>query len=222
MARIEYSEIIGRLREAYEACADDRDLKGAVPWDWKVAERTQFLQRLRNIKCKRLLEVGAGTGYDSVFFQNNGLEVIATDLSPAMVARCRQKGLDARVMDFMHLDFPDEYFDAVYALNCILHVPNVDLPIVLEAFRRIIRPGGLFYMGVYGGKSIEGIFKEDKFLPRFFSWRTDEDIKEFATRSFDIVDFHVVETEAKGRLHYQSLTLRLPIVDNTGRNQLFF
>jgi SAM-dependent methyltransferase len=210
MASLEYSEVISGLREAYEACAADRDSRGAALWKWKAAERTLFLERLRDNKCRRLLEVGAGTGYDSIFFRNSGLEVIATDLSPAMVARCRQKGLDARVMDFMHLDFPDGYFGAVYALNCVLHVPNADLPTIFEAIRRIVIPGGLFYVGVYGGKSVEGIFKEDEFPPRFFSWRTDEEIKEFAARSFDIIDFHVLETTSTGPLHFQSLTLRCP------------
>jgi SAM-dependent methyltransferase len=35
----------------------------------------------------RLLELGAGTGQDSLFFQENGLAVVATDLSPRMVER---------------------------------------------------------------------------------------------------------------------------------------
>lgn len=64
------------------------------------------------------------------------LQVVATDLSPAMVGFCRQKGLDAHVMDFLHLDFPAGSFDAVYALNCLLHVPNADLP---ECWRRSAR-----------------------------------------------------------------------------------
>jgi hypothetical protein len=40
-----------------------------------------------------------------VFFAGHGLQVVATDLSPKMVACCREKGLDARVMDLLHLDF---------------------------------------------------------------------------------------------------------------------
>ncbi len=54
-------------------------------------------------------------------------------------------------MDFLHLDFPPESFDAVYALNCLLHVPNGDLPDILEVIRAVLRPGGWFFLGLYDG-----------------------------------------------------------------------
>lgn len=43
--------------------------------------------------------------------------------------------------------------------------------------------------------------------PRFFSLRTDEQIKGFAARYFSLVDFHVIE---RGEHHFQSLTMRRP------------
>jgi hypothetical protein len=85
-----------------------------------------------------------------------------------MVARCRDKGLDAQVMDFSQLNFPAQSFDAVHAMNCLLHVPNV-----------------------------------------FFSWRTDDQIVQFARESFDIVDFHIAQADTQYR--FQSLTLRRPM-----------
>ena len=84
-----------------------------------------------------------------MFFASHGLDVVATDMSSAMVARCRDKGLDARVMDFSQLDFPPESFDAVHAMNRLLHVPNAELPAVLNSIARVLRPGGLFFLGVY-------------------------------------------------------------------------
>jgi SAM-dependent methyltransferase len=58
------------------------------------------------------------------------------------------KGHDAHVMDFLHLDFPAGSFGAVYALSCLLHVPNADLLEVLTAIRTVLRPGGWLYLGV--------------------------------------------------------------------------
>jgi SAM-dependent methyltransferase len=133
---------------------------------------------------------------------------VAVDLAPAMVARCRERGIDARVMDFRRPDLPPESFDAVYALNCLLHVPNTDLPDVLSAIHVLLRPTGLFFLGVYGGAQEEGIAEHDWHdPPRFFSFRSDEQIQRFAAPYFEIVDFHVVDTE---RIHFQSLTLRRP------------
>lgn len=199
-------DLVDRLRTAYDGGAADRDRTDKEPW--KVAERDAFLARLRGQGFHRLLELGAGTGQDSVFFQRNGLDVVAVDLSPAMVARCREKGIDARVMDLRRPDLPPESFDAVYALNCMLHVPNSDLPKALSAIRALLRPAGLFFLGVYGGAHEEGIAEQDWHdPPRFFSFRTDEQIQRFAARYFYIVDFHVIHTE---QFHFQSLTLRRP------------
>ncbi len=79
---------------------------------------------------------------------------------------------------------------------------------MLEAGRTVLRPGGLFFLGVYGGGTLhgEGPFEgDDHEPPRFFSFRGDEEWKEFAGREFEIVDFHVVGTD---ETRFQSLTLR--------------
>lgn len=199
-----YDDVIGQLRTAYDRDAGRRDASGKAAW--KQAEREAFLGRLP--PHGKLLEVGAGTGQDSAYFRDHGLDVVAVDLSPEMVARCREKGLDARVMDFLNLDFEPGSFDAVYALNCLLHVPDRDLPAVLEAIRRVLRPGGLFFLGVYGGGSLTGeeVFDDDgRRPPRFFSFRSDEEIQEYAGRVFEVVDFHVVGSDDT---RFQSLTLR--------------
>jgi SAM-dependent methyltransferase len=209
LASADYRQVRANLRRAYDSAADRRDRQVKEPW--KLAERAAFLRRLRQTNCTRMLEIGAGTGQDSVFFASHGLEVVATDLSAAMVARCRDKGLDARVMDFSQLDFPAESFDAVHAVNCLLHVPNTELPAALASIARVLRPGGLFFLGVYGNdRTEEGPAESDDHVPaRFFSFRTDEQIVRFASESFDIVDFHIAQAGAQHR--FQSLTLRRPI-----------
>ncbi|MGH2479233.1 MAG: class I SAM-dependent methyltransferase, partial [Ktedonobacteraceae bacterium] len=154
---MEYQQAIADLRVAYSlesAAQRDKVEKDS----WKVAERQRFLALLQQENRQTLLEIGAGTGTDSLFFQNNGLRVICTDLSPAMVELCREKGLEAHVMDFLSLDFPSASFEALYALNCLLHVPTNTLPTVLGKLQQLLRPGGLFFLGVYGGiEEKEGI-----------------------------------------------------------------
>jgi SAM-dependent methyltransferase len=201
----DYREIRDSLRLSYDGGADRRDRQDKAPW--KVAERVAFLRRLQQDGCARLLEIGAGTGQDAAFFASHGLDVVATDLSPGMVARCLAKGLDARVMDFARLDFEPAFFDAVHAMNCLLHVPDAELPAVLAGIARVLRPGGLFFLGVYGGTSGAGPAAwDDHVPPRYFAWRTDEEILQFASEAFDVVDFHVVHDGTK--LRFQSLTLR--------------
>jgi SAM-dependent methyltransferase len=169
---------------------------------------------VRHTTRARLLEIGAGTGQDSAYFQEEGFAVVAADLSAVMIEHCRAKGIEAHVMDFLHLNFAAGSFDAVFAMNCLLHVPNHDLPAVLTAVRAVLRPGGLFFVGVYGGtESAEGPIDDDEHVPpRFFSLRTDEQLLGFAASArFDVVDLHPVDT---GRGHrFQSLTLCCPDCD---------
>jgi SAM-dependent methyltransferase len=193
------------LRRAYDAAVEQRDAMVKSPW--KRGERRAFRDRLRAEGRTRLLEVGAGTGQDGRYFQEQGLDVMAVDLSPGMVARCRDKGLDARVMDIAHPDLPPASFDAVYAMNCLLHVPNADLPAVLAAIRDLLRPDGLFYFGQYGGFGEEGVAgKDDHDPPRFFAWRTAEQLHRYARDAFDVVDYHPIPVYDGGVFH--SLTLR--------------
>jgi SAM-dependent methyltransferase len=205
-AAVRYQDVLDGLRVSYDGRAAWRDQQEKEPW--KLAERDLFLARVLDDGGGRLLEIGAGPGHDSAFFASHGLQVVATDLSPAMVGFCRQKGLAAHVMDFLHLDFPHGSFDAVFALNCLLHVPNADLPGVLAAIRAVLRPGGWLYLGVWGGDGHEGPAGNDQHeAARFFSLRTDEQIRDFATRYFSLFDFHVIE---RGEHHFQSLTMRRP------------
>jgi SAM-dependent methyltransferase len=202
-----YDDVLADLRASYDGAAAERE---SMPrQQFKLDERAAFLDRLDVVEAKTLLEIGAGTGQDSVFFADAGLRVVAVDLSPEMVARCRAKGIEAYERDFLRLGFEPATFDAVYAMNCLVHVPNADLPAVLRAVRDVLTPGGLFYLGLWGGRPHEGTIEQDQHVPkRFFASRTDKEIFEYARECFEVVDFHTVEDDDR---HFQSLTLVRPV-----------
>jgi SAM-dependent methyltransferase len=203
-----YDDLLADLRTAYDRGADQRDR--GVKQPWKVAERDAFLERLRAEGAGRLLEIGAGTGQDSAFFAENGLAVTAVDLSPAMVEKCREKGLDARVLDFGALaeTFPPASFDAVWSMNCLLHVPTADLPPIIAQLRSVLRPGGLFFFGTWGGDGTEGPLADDSHVPpRFFAFRTMEQLRALVDPAFTVVDAHTLAPDGS-TFPFQSLTLR--------------
>ena len=183
-------KIIADLREAYDKRAMWRD--GRPYQDWKERERANFLTHLQRENKQTLLEIGAGPGRDSLFFQQNGLDVVATDLSPEMVKLCQAKSVTAHVMDFANLDFA-EPFDAIFALNCLLHVPKKDLPAILQRLHGLLKPSGLFYMGMHGGQDFEGIYEDDGHEPkRYFSLYLPGQIQEVVGRFFQPVYFQVI------------------------------
>jgi ubiquinone/menaquinone biosynthesis C-methylase UbiE len=91
---------------------------------------------------ERVLLVGAGTGADLPLIPE-GVSVLATDLTPAMLSRARPRvrpGIELRVMDGQALDLPDASFDAV-----ILHLILAVIPdpgACLREAARVLRPGG--------------------------------------------------------------------------------
>jgi SAM-dependent methyltransferase len=131
------------------------------------------------------------------------------DLSAAMVERIWAKGVPAYVRDVLHLGLPPSSFDAVYTFNALLHVPNADLAEALGAIRAVLKPGGLFFLGVFGGAGEEGVAEDDRHTPaRFFSFRSDQELLAYAKEQFDILDFHVYDGGENVR--FQSLTLVRP------------
>ena len=137
-----------KLRAFYDADAPRRDSYDV--YAWKQVERQRFFEELSSHGAMNLLELGAGAGKDSLYFQEQGLKVVAIDLSPEMVKRCREKGLEAYEMNYRNLAFPPKSFDAVYAFNSLLHTPKKDLPEVLTGIRKVLKPEGLFFHGRMG------------------------------------------------------------------------
>ena len=95
----------------------------------------------------RILDAGVGTGCNIPFYPADAC-VTGIDLSPAMLARARQRAkavgrtVDLQLMDVTRLDLPDDIFDAAVAsfLFCVL--PDESQPDALRELRRVIKPGG--------------------------------------------------------------------------------
>lgn len=205
---MEYEARKQDLRRAYDAQAASREAMQDTTW--KAAERARFAARMREAEASRLLEIGAGHGAGGRYFADEGFKVTCTDLSPELVAHCRAKGLDAHVMDFADLAFEDGAFEAVYSMNCLLHVPRAHLGEVLAEVGRVLAPGGLFYWGQYGGEDFEGVWEDDAYEPkRFFSFFTADRLQAAAAEHFQAVETNIVTLESRDQ-EYQGLILRKP------------
>jgi len=82
----------------------------------------------------RILEIGAGSGFQSAWLRDLGFEVSAVDVA--------EGGTDFPVLvyDGVHLPFDDKSFDVVFSSNVLEHVTN--LPGLLADVRRVLTPGG--------------------------------------------------------------------------------
>jgi ubiquinone/menaquinone biosynthesis C-methylase UbiE len=105
------------------------------------------LDRLGLRAGDRLLDVAAGSGGAALLAAARGVEVVAVDASPAMVARIRERAaaaatgrVRAELGDGMALALPDASFDA--AISVFGVVLFADAARGLREMRRTLRPGG--------------------------------------------------------------------------------
>jgi len=106
------------------------------------AERRHSIELLGLAAGERLLIIGCGTGADLPFVPP-GVEVLAVDLTPAMLEQARahaRPGVTFRQMDGHQLDLPDGSFDAAI-LHMVLEVIPDPVRCLAEA-ARVLKPGG--------------------------------------------------------------------------------
>lgn len=84
----------------------------------------------------RVLELGAGTGYQARALAERGFEVEAIDLPGSSMARV----FPVTEYDGETIPFPDASFDIVFSSNVLEHIR--DLGPMLAETRRVLKPGG--------------------------------------------------------------------------------
>jgi ubiquinone/menaquinone biosynthesis C-methylase UbiE len=99
----------------------------------------------------RLLDAGCGAGHTALAFAPRVAEVVAVDLTEAMLTQARrlaaERGLTNIAFqrgDVEQLPYPDAAFDIVTSRYSAHHYPHP--PIALSEFARVLRPGGLFLL----------------------------------------------------------------------------
>ncbi|KAH6608603.1 SAM-dependent methyltransferase [Trichoderma cornu-damae] len=120
-----------------------------------VARHEHFLAGSIGIKPgMRVLDVGCGVGGPArEIVKFTGCHVTGININAYQISRAKRyavkEGLEHRLDfvqgDFMSLPFPDDSFDAVYAIEATVHAPSLE-----SAYReilRVLKPGGVF--GVY-------------------------------------------------------------------------
>jgi len=193
------------LVQTYEKYAHERAVHS--PDEFKVQERSEFLKFLKDEGRKTLLEIGCGPGQDAQFFQDQGFQVLAVDNTPTMVKLAAEKGITARLLDCYDLDEINESFDAVYTMNCLLHIPKRDFDQVLDLISGRLNENGIMYIGIWGDQNFEGIWEKDRYEPkRFFSFWKTEVLLEVLQRSFKLEYYRRLEPH-EGRI-FNSIVVR--------------
>jgi 2-polyprenyl-3-methyl-5-hydroxy-6-metoxy-1,4-benzoquinol methylase len=100
-----------------------------------------------DLRGRRVLDAGCGTGRATAALADRGAEVVAFDIGERLVARARRR-CECRpaVGSVMSLPFADATFDVVLSTEVIEHLPQPSLAI--REFARVLKPGGHLVLSV--------------------------------------------------------------------------
>lgn len=110
--------------------------------------------------AKRILEIGVGLGADHQRFAQAGADLYGIDLTERAIEHTLRRlatfGLSSRlaVGDAEQLNFPSEYFDAVYSWGVLHHSP--DTPKAVAEVWRVLKRGGKASVMIYHKWSLAG------------------------------------------------------------------
>ena len=112
--------------------------------------RGDWQEFLGDRKIRTLLDVSIGTGGMTLPLQELGITICGSDLSEAMLSRCRMKAaaknrpIELKCSDFRDLScWGDRLFDCVASTgNALGYVSNEDVLLALEKMDAHVRPGG--------------------------------------------------------------------------------
>ncbi|WP_144118390.1 class I SAM-dependent methyltransferase [Catellatospora sichuanensis] len=153
-------------RRQWQDAAEAWHRWGPLIEDWLGAATRRMLDAAGISAGSRVLDVAAGAGGQTLAAAHRAGpagHVLATDISPAILAYAERSARDAGLsnvavleLDGERLDVPEASFDAVISRVGLIYFP--DQQAALAGMRAALRPGGRVAAVVYSGADRNGFF----------------------------------------------------------------
>jgi len=148
-----------------------------------------------------VLDLGCGAGVPMTRALAVGRRVTGVDLSVRQIELARQNVPEATFVhaDMTTLDLPAASLDAVVAFYSLTHVPIGEMPALLGAIHRWLRPGGLF-LGSMGAQEAPDEVEADWLgVPMFFGHHGAKRNRRLVREAGFDIETAVVEAEPEDR-----------------------
>lgn len=129
--------------------------------DLQIGPKTRSMVRQRVAKeggLGNLAEFGCGTGFYTQVLAGKADSVVATDLSPGMLALAKDQIKAANVTfqaeDCQRTSLPDGAFDTAF-ISLVIHFTEADK--TLAEMRRILKPGGTLIISNLDPRALNGL-----------------------------------------------------------------
>jgi 2-polyprenyl-3-methyl-5-hydroxy-6-metoxy-1,4-benzoquinol methylase len=141
-----------------------------------------------------ILDLGCGSGRDSLTFYELGYDVTPLDASEEMCQLAEiHTGLEVLRMTYEEMDF-DNVFDGIWACASLLHTPKKELSDILTKIARALNDKGILYMSFKLG-DFEG-FRGERYFCDFTADSMTELLRD--NNRFDIIKLWETEDVRSG------------------------
>ena len=148
----EYAEqLLKKTKEDYDKIAEEFSTTRE-----KVLEEMNFLFDDYVIPGDKILDLGCGNGRFFELLKDKDVNYIGVDFSEKLIEIAKEKypKVKFQVADALDLPFPNNYFDRIYSIAVLHHIPSREFRLqFLKEARRVLKPNGLLILTVWKPKS---------------------------------------------------------------------
>jgi ubiquinone/menaquinone biosynthesis C-methylase UbiE len=137
------------------------------------------IQFFREYQAKCVLDLGCGTGRNTLLLRDEGFEVIGCDTSAEALRLLQQQADDLQLheCDMTALPFADAAFDGIFCYQVIQHGRIADIEEATAEMLRVLQPGGCLFLTTVS--------------PQHAKYQTGHEIEPRTRVDTDAVDGHI-------------------------------
>lgn len=123
--------------------------------------RIKNLERYSKNRISKFLDLGCGTGEMLIESYHKGWQTLGIDITDHRISEAKNRSINFFLGSLFEANYPKDYFDCIYMDSVLEHV--LDPIKYLVELNRIIKKGGVIYIGVPNEDSLFNSFKKNAF-----------------------------------------------------------
>lgn len=171
--------LLQKTKEDYNLIAEDFSSTRSFIWP-ELNVLTNYVK-----DYEKVLDLGCGNGRLFEIFKNKEIEYFGIDNSEKLIGIAKKNipFINFQIADALKLPFPDNYFDKVFSVAVLHHIPSKEFRLqFFKEIKRVLKPKGELILTVWG------LWRNKRFLKLIFRFNL---LKIFKKTKLDINDIFV-------------------------------
>ncbi len=176
------------LKRVYNSISEDFDKTRCSSWIPVIEFLREYINKYDS-KNKTVLDLGCGTGRDSLLALEKGFKVVSLDFSEKQLEllgkKVKERGFENKhtliLGDMSDIDFKEESFDIVMAIASLHHLKKEEQIEIVKKIEKWVKKGGYVLVSVWAyenerfkGREQETYVKWGKYKRYYYLFRNGE------------------------------------------------